>query len=251
MPRGRMSTPTAWTSSFTARSMTATSSRCRRVLAGAVRPAGWADGAWRRWARGQERRAGGGSDGCARRPSVLSQLLASAARRPSSPSTLAHLALPGCLPRCTAADHGAVHHASDRQEGGGPLAAPAQGGRQAGAKHQGAPRLACSRLAAGTRCCWLAFSGKPCWPAGVWPADLLLQRPSCCLPPATDRASPSQHPPACPPAAGPPQPFPLPPPQVDWDKWVDEDEEEEGGADAAGGFDLSMLQNFQARASWR
>lgn len=34
------------------------------------------------------------------------------------------------------------------------------------------------------------------------------------------------------------------PPQVDWDKWVDEDEEEEA-ADPMGGFDLSALQNFQ------
>lgn len=37
--------------------------------------------------------------------------------------------------------------------------------------------------------------------------------------------------------------------QVDWDKWVDEDDEEEagaaGGADM-GGFDLSSLQNFGA-----
>lgn len=31
--------------------------------------------------------------------------------------------------------------------------------------------------------------------------------------------------------------------QVDWDKWVDEDEEEEGD-DKMGGFDLSQLQNF-------
>lgn len=34
--------------------------------------------------------------------------------------------------------------------------------------------------------------------------------------------------------------------QVDWDKWVDEDEEEEGD-DKMGGFDLSQLQNFAVR----
>ncbi|EFN52096.1 hypothetical protein CHLNCDRAFT_139383 [Chlorella variabilis] len=36
-----------------------------------------------------------------------------------------------------------------------------------------------------------------------------------------------------------------PAPNVDWDKWVDEDEEEEEGADKMGGLDLSALQNFQ------
>lgn len=33
---------------------------------------------------------------------------------------------------------------------------------------------------------------------------------------------------------------------MDWDKWVDEDDEEEAGAGGdMGGFDMSMLQNFQ------
>ncbi|PRW61524.1 HSP20-like chaperone [Chlorella sorokiniana] len=36
---------------------------------------------------------------------------------------------------------------------------------------------------------------------------------------------------------------PAPNIKVDWDKWVDEDEEEEG-EDKMGGFDLSQLQNF-------
>ncbi|KAI7842815.1 hypothetical protein COHA_003561 [Chlorella ohadii] len=36
---------------------------------------------------------------------------------------------------------------------------------------------------------------------------------------------------------------PAPNIKVDWDKWVDEDEEEEGD-DKMGGFDLSQLQNF-------
>ena len=34
------------------------------------------------------------------------------------------------------------------------------------------------------------------------------------------------------------------PAQVDWDKWVDEDEEEEGNPAADAGFDLSAFQNF-------
>ncbi|PSC67277.1 HSP20-like chaperone [Micractinium conductrix] len=37
---------------------------------------------------------------------------------------------------------------------------------------------------------------------------------------------------------------PAPNIKVDWDKWVDEDEEEEGNPAADAGFDLSAFQNF-------